>query len=283
MPLTIAGSRNSCVAPIEKSDFIVSLVSPYTVTEPVRLDGLSIIVTRPRNTADALVRRLQRGGAHVLRLPGQSIHANADFDWAAALQRRHSIECWIFNSPSAVIEASPLLEAGLGGKPVYAVGAGTSRALRRHGIHAIAPSRQQDSEGLLELDGLRDIQGQRLALISAPGGRGLVAAGLRDRGALLDVWSVYRREPARWTPRQLDAISHADDPLVSLVSSAETLQHLHRNLPTALWQKLRDAGWVVSSSRLAAQLHGFGANDVAVANSAGASDLIAAIGSVTKR
>lgn len=243
---------------------------------PGALADASVVVTRPRERAESLVRALRQRGATVLRLPAQSVLANAAFDWPAALRRRSAMQAWIFTSPAAVAHARALIDAGLDGQTLFAVGAATAAALRRHRLHAIAPLLRQDSEGLLALPGLADVDNRRIAIVGAPDGRGLIAATLRERGAEVDEWSVYRRGPAAWHASQLAAIDAAPNPLRVVLSSTQSLRNLRDHLPATTWQRLRDAGWIASSERLADALRESGACDIVVAASASGADLVAA-------
>ncbi|MFA7319873.1 MAG: uroporphyrinogen-III synthase, partial [Dokdonella sp.] len=103
------------------------------------LAGASIIVTRPATDATALMRAARARGALAVRLPGVSIRGvdNADVARRALLAAR-SAQFWIFTSPNAVRHCLRLLGAAAAAHlpAALAVGAGTQRALARHGIAA---------------------------------------------------------------------------------------------------------------------------------------------------
>jgi uroporphyrinogen-III synthase len=161
------------------------------------------------------------------------------------------------------------------GACALAVGQGTAAALRRHGIVAQAPARQ-DSEGLLDLPVLHAVQGRGVALIGAAAGRDLLPSQLRARGACLrEVW-VYRRTPPHLDRRHVDALMRLPADARVLLSSAQALAHLQEALPAPAWQRLRNAVAVVSSGRLAdaARMAGFARRQLAA--SAAPGDLLAA-------
>src|SRR5690606_16313681 len=121
------------------------------------LAGASIIVTRPAADAATLIRAAKLRGAFALRLPGVSIRMIDDADAARrALLAAKSARFWIFTSPNAVRHCWRLLgdEPASSLPAALAVGAGTQRALSRHGIVALAPRGAQNSEGLLAETGL---------------------------------------------------------------------------------------------------------------------------------
>ncbi|MEO6075971.1 MAG: uroporphyrinogen-III synthase [Dokdonella sp.] len=240
------------------------------------LAGWNVVVTRPRNSAAPLIRALRSHGACVLRLPAQQVQVNSEFDWATALATHEDIDDWIFTSPSAVSHAFALLERELPNGCVFAVGSSTAAALSRHGVAAIAPDQSHTSEALLDLGRLRDVAGRRIAIVTAPGGRGLIAVTLRERGAEVVEWQVYCRRTVVWSQRKMDALAALDGSLLTLISSAETLDIIASSLPANLWQRLRDARWIASSERIEACLRQRGATRIDLAASALPSDLLVA-------
>ena len=241
------------------------------------LSGASVVVTRPRAMADDLVRSAQRQGAQVVRLPGLSLRATADgATTRRAVQAALTADAWIFISPTAVDYTFALLPdlvlpATL---KVWTVGAGTAHVLRKHGIDALVPAANQDSDGLLLEPLLDDLHGKRVVILDAPGGRAILAPSLRERGADVQRIHVYERIAPRLTRRHFAALAAAAHPCISLVSSAEALAHLLVALPAALCEQWRMQPLVVSSPRLAdlAAKHGF--DDIHRADSALSGDLL---------
>jgi uroporphyrinogen-III synthase len=240
------------------------------------LCGRVVVITRPAGTAAALARRVRDLGGVSLLLPGLSLRGVADQagarkDLQAALQD----DVLVFTSPAAVRFAAalaPLQTAAI----VLAVGQGTARALRRHGMRMpLAPS-QQDSEGLLEHPALQDLRGRRVGLIGAPGGRGLLREQIAARGACLHELHVYRRVAPRLDRRHVDALLQLPLSAQVLLSSAEALHNLHRLLPDAAWARLCAATAVVSSERLAALARDGGFSHIVLASSALSADLLGA-------
>ena len=240
------------------------------------LCGRVVVITRPAGTAATLARRVRDLGGVSLLLPGLSLRGVADQagarkDLQAALQD----DVLVFASPAAVRFAAalaPLQTAAI----VLAVGQGTARALRRHGMRMpLAPS-QQDSEGLLEHPALQDLRGRRVGLIGAPGGRGLLREQIAARGACLHELHVYRRMAPRLDRRHVDALLQLPLSAQVLLSSAEALHNLHRLLPDAAWARLCAATAVVSSERLAALARASGFSHIVLASSALSADLLGA-------
>mgnify|MGYP003345297429 FL=1 len=122
-------------------------------------------------------------------------------------------------SPNAVEHAVSRIVAA-GGLPASlryaAVGRGTVRALARFGINDVLAPERFDSEALLELPPLRDMNGQRVVIFRGVGGRELIAATLSSRGAHVEYAECYRRripaiDPAflleKWRQGAIDAIT----------------------------------------------------------------------------
>jgi uroporphyrinogen-III synthase len=243
------------------------------------LAGSSVIVTRPGASASALLRSARARGAEVIRLPGLRIAVTDKADAARSeLVAAARADFWIFTSPNAVrferqLRAGKPLAERVG---VLAVGAGTQRALARHGIESIAPRGAQNSEGLLADPRLDDVQGKAIAIIDAPGGRDLLAPELRKRGAQVVRIAVYQRLPPRLTAHHFSALAAAPRPWISLLSSSAILENLLDALPAELRQRWQREALVVSSGRLAAQARESGFTDVHEAGSALAADLLEA-------
>ena len=243
------------------------------------LAGCTVVVTRPVGNTRPFMRRVIALGGRAVALPGLALRRCADVQSArSALTAAMRADACIFTSPAAVHFALALMpDFALGeGQAAYCVGAGTQRALARHGIRAHAPTTSSDSEGMLILPQLAKVQGQHFALIGAPGGRGLIAATLRERGAEVTRVHVYARVAPRLDRRHFDALAKADDPLILPLSSAEALDHLVARLPQPLLARLRSQTVVASSSRLADLAHERGFHSVKVAASAMTEDLLAA-------
>jgi uroporphyrinogen-III synthase len=239
------------------------------------LRGRVVVITRPAGTAAALARRVRDGGGVPQLLPGLSLRGAAD---AAAMrtQLRAALagDALVFTSPAAVRFAAALAPLRTRAT-VLAVGQGTARALRRHGVSAQAPSRQ-DSEGLLELPAAKALRGKRVALIGAPGGRGMLRDQLLARGAKLSELQVYRRVPPRLDRRHVAAVLALPRSARVLLSSTEALQNLVGLLPVQALDRLRAAVAVVSSMRLAQAARAAGFTRIVQAESALAADLLAA-------
>jgi len=242
------------------------------------LAGATLLVTRPAGTARALGARIRALGGTALLLPGLSVRTTRDAASVTSRLRAAAFDDWIFTSPAAVracFALAPSLHLPRRAR-AFAVGAGTRRALARHGIEAFAPDAGADSEALLALPMLADIRGRRVALVGAAGGRNLIAPTLRTRGARVEAIDVYERRTPRLTRRHFDALAAAPQPWITLLSSAEALANLCEQVPPQLAARWRRQPLVVASERLAALARAQGFGDIGVARSALGEDLLEA-------
>ena len=234
-----------------------------------------IVITRPAGTASAFARQVRARGGVPLLLPGLALRAGEEAARAPLREALRKDDLLLFTSPAAVRFAAALAPLRTRAT-VLAVGQGTAAALRRHGLGAQVPARQQDSEGLLDLPALHGVQGHGVALVGAPGGRGLLQQRLREGGARLrEVW-VYRRTAPRLDRRHVEAIGRLRPGARVLLSSAQALANLHEGLPPDAWTRLCRAVAVVSSERLEAAARAAGFRHVRRAASARPADLLAA-------
>ncbi|HEY8009728.1 MAG TPA: uroporphyrinogen-III synthase [Rudaea sp.] len=242
--------------------------------------GATLIVTRPAALSAALKRRIVAQGGAALSLPGIGLRATPEPVTArAALRKARLADMVIFISPIAVRCAFTLLPTLRFARTtrIFAMGAGTARALARRGLRGVIwPAARQDSEGLLALPELARLRGRRVALIGAPGGRDVLPGTLRARGATLQSIHVYQRSVPRLTRRHFDALALAVQPLLTLLSSAEALDNLRAQLSAPLFAKLAAGDAIVSSLRLAQAARRAGFARTHIAASAGVVDMLGA-------
>ncbi|TVQ84897.1 MAG: uroporphyrinogen-III synthase [Chromatiaceae bacterium] len=164
---------------------------------PCRLGGRGVLVTRPAAQAEPLCQLISAAGGVPVAFPTVEILPTADPDAA----RARLTEPWdivIFVSRNAVEQALALIGndpiGGPGGTRVAAVGRATARALSAAGMSApLVPERGFDSEGLLALPALHEVQDRRILIVRGDGGRTLLAEELQRRGATVAYVEVYRR------------------------------------------------------------------------------------------
>ncbi len=224
-----------------------------------------------------LARQARRAGLGFIGVPALSLRPAADCAIALA-HLRAALDCplCLFTSPAAVLHADRLQRLSGWRGLALAVGSGTAAALRRAGVDRVAtPPTGMHSEGLLALPELA--MPDRIGLVSAPGGRGMLEPVLRERGAEVCRADVYRRACGRIGRRHADAIVQADRPLAVLVTSGEALDCALAALPPSPRVRLLAALAVTSSERLQHRAEQCGFERTVLAASPRWPELLAAI------
>ena len=229
---------------------------------PSPLAGLKIIITRPREQAAPLARLIEQAGGHPVLFPLLEISPPADEQAVRdAVSRLAEFDLAVFISPNAVrygmqaIRAAGPLPAQL---KIASVGQGSAKALRELGVDSvIAPRDRSDSEALLALPELQQVQGWRVAIFRGDGGRELLADTLRARGAAVEYIECYRRSRPQQDAARLDPTADA----ISLTSS-EALGYLWEMLADAERGHFAAMPLFVPHQRIADAAHQFGWRDV---------------------
>lgn len=208
----------------------------------------TLIGLRAADQQAPLRRTARRHGAAFLSLPALRLLPAEDGDAArAALQRALDCPVCLFTSPAAVRFAAGLRDLRGFSGTALALGSGTANALRRAGVAEVrTPASGMRSEDVLALPPLHPPPAQ-VGLVTAPGGRGVLAATLAQRGAQVRVAEVYRRLPAALSARARHGLRQLRQPAALLLSSGEALQHLLAQLDAEESTRLRSA-WAISAS-----------------------------------
>jgi uroporphyrinogen-III synthase len=161
------------------------------------LAGRHIAITRPREQAAALAKRLEALGARVSLLSAISIAPLEDpAPLDAAIVRLSGYDWLVFTSVNGVrafadrLAATGHTWADRGLARVAAIGPATAQALERAGVAVDLTPDEYVAECILE--GLGLVAGQRMLLARADIARRSLADGLRLRGAEVDEVAAYR-------------------------------------------------------------------------------------------
>ena len=196
------------------------------------LQGRRIVVTRPIAQAGVLAAMIAERGGEAICCPLLEIGPADDMgplQMAAAHLTTYAFV--VFISPNAVGYGLSILLAGRGwpeAVKVAAIGPGTVAALAACGVTGtIAPRERFDSEALLALPefGAAAVAGRRVLLMRGNGGRELLAETLRERGAIVDCLTCYRRSPPADAHRLL-ALLRGNGVDALTISSSEGLRNL---------------------------------------------------------
>ena len=163
------------------------------------LDGVRVMVTRPRSQAAGLCGLLAQEGAIPVEAPAVVIEPLADLSLLdAALGRLGAYQWVVFTSANAVEVALDRVREGVDAFAdvrVCAIGPGTAAAMEARGLHAAYVPDRYVAEGLLDGLTARLTSGDRVLLPRAEGARGVLVEGLRAAGAVVEEVSIYRAVP----------------------------------------------------------------------------------------
>lgn len=220
----------------------------------------TVILTRPAADSMRLSRRL---AAHKFRSWQQPVMEICPLEASerVALPSLEANDIVIYVSANAVLHGLEAVSAvaAAGQHPVsMAVGRRTAATLRSNGIEPVVPERE-DSEGLLALPQLQVVQGRRVVLVKGVGGRELIAATLRERGAEVIEFDCYRRHYISLEREQIASQIAPLKPLVWVAGSGGVVEHLGRQLAQHGFPELQAQALLVPSVRVAlmASQHGW--------------------------
>ncbi len=171
-------------------------------------------MTRARAQASALAERLRELGAEVVEAPAIRTRA-----LEVELPAIGGYDLLCVTSPTGAERLFDHLRDAreLAGVTVAAIGPGTARALRAHGIEADVVPERAVAEGLVEA--LADVPVKRALIARAAEGRDVLIDALRERGAEVDVVALYETVPEPLDDATRAAAAAADYVLFTSASS----------------------------------------------------------------
>jgi len=186
------------------------------------LFGRSVVVTRAREQASELRRRLEALGAEVVELPAITIEP-IRFD-VPDLNRYGWLVFTSVNGVAAFFDRG-LAPAGLdaralAGLRVAAIGPGTAAALAERGLRADLIPERFVAESLLDAFPSPTAAGERVLVARAEQARDVLPAGLSERGYGVDVLPVYRTVTASPDTAALERVRRGDVDALSFTSSS---------------------------------------------------------------
>lgn len=229
-----------------------------------------ILITRPEGKGAALAEQLEQAGYQASLFPVLNI--NYLTPSSTQLSPLINADKIIFISQDAV-KALAQLKPDINIKAqFYAVGQQTADTIYElFGVRAATP-KQFDSEGVLALKSLAQVDGSNIVLVKGQGGRPDIAKVLKERGAFLNNCVVYEREPvpdltSNWTDHWKSSNVHG-----IVITSNAAVDAMFTPLAAQQLQWLQQCHFYVASERIAAYLQ---QQHVSLANihiAAGASD-----------
>jgi len=235
------------------------------------LNGACVLVTRPEHQAENLSRLIEQRGGIAVRFPTLEIVSRDDDRIKSTLANLDGFQWVVFISANAVNFA---LKANSGKIPrtksvrFAAVGQATAQAMKMAGLPVdLVPEYGYNSEALLEMPQLQQVEGQNCLIVRGEGGREQLATTLRSRGAEVDYLEVYKRIIPRMDSSPVVELLAQHRLDVITVTSAEALQNLSLMLGEKNIKLLSLIPLVVVSDRIRCLAADMGFNRITVTDS----------------
>ena len=224
------------------------------IKKEINLQGLRILNTRPEAQAHELNQAIIDAGGEAIAFPTIAIEPIPTASWLTDLPSLDTVSQVIFTSSNAV----HCFFAGLTKQRpwpekirVVAIGHATAQALEQHHIPVHFIPHHANSESLLELDSLQELNQEALFLIKGEGGRTLIPEVLATRGAIVSVINVYRRILPQFNPIELTQLWQNDAIDMIVFTSQEAMQNCFDLFGEQARAWLQKKPCVVISPRLA--------------------------------
>lgn len=197
------------------------------------LFGKRLVVTRTRDQAGELSKRLGDLGADVIELPTIRIDPPKDKrEFAQLVADAHTYDWLVFTSPNGVKKFFDAFYAtyqdarSLGGPRIAAIGPSTEAAIRDYRFTVdLLPEKNFVAEGLIEAFKDQSIEHQKVLWIKAEETREIIQRDLTALGAIVDCCVAYRTVPETSDP--LGAIKRLREQKTDLITftSASTVEN----------------------------------------------------------
>lgn len=209
------------------------------------LKGLHVAVTRPVDQAASICEAIIHQGGDAIPFPLIAISPLDDYlEFERVITELEHTDWAIFISTNAVDNALPRILKKFGNVPenlkFAAIGHQTAKALSLYGVHQVlTPRTRFDSETLLALAEMHDVENKNVVIFRGIGGRDVLADTLKSRGAKVTFAECYRRiNPqtdtqflnGEWQQGHLNAVivtsSEAMRNLLDMAGESEWLRHI---------------------------------------------------------
>ena len=242
-----------------------------------QLNGLSVLITRPRDQAESAAAYIVEQGGSPLIFPTLEIQPiEPAGGWAQMLESFKNADIAVFTSANAVRHVmSQGFDIERRGA-IAAIGTATHAALAEYRITCDwLPMKDYRSEGLLDLPIFQDIVGKKIILFAGEGGREYLQEVLAERGAAVEKIAVYRRVCPDTDTVALEQFFARKGAKVVLTTSVESLTNL-QTLSAGVGD-LHELPLLVISERMAAVAKERGFKKIMVAENASSEAIVNAL------
>ena len=235
------------------------------------LKGARILVTRPAHQAGTLSRLIEEQGGIAVRFPTLAIVPSDESEVIKdTLTHLDQYQWVIFTSVNAVnyaLNANDGKIDCISSVRFAAVGQSTANAMKIAGLAVdLLPEHGYNSEALLAMPQLQQVEKQKHLIVRGEGGREHLATTLRSRGAEVNYLEVYKRAIPCVDSTSVVKLLTQDRLDVITITSVEALQNLIIMLGEKNNKLLLLMPLVVVSDRIRCIAAGFGFNRIAVSD-----------------
>jgi uroporphyrinogen-III synthase len=237
------------------------------------LSGAHVVVTRPAHQAENLSCLIEKQGGVAVRFPTLAI---APMDNPCmihnTLAHLDRYQWLVFISANAVTMHGYYTDGvkidEFKSIQIAAVGKATAQALVMAGLPVnLVPESGYNTEALLAMPQLQQMNGQNCLIVRGEGGREELATALRSRGATVDYLDVYKRIIPGTDSSQVSLLLAQNKLDVITVTSGEAMQNLLIMLEKKYHQQMFEVPLVVISNRIRQIAAEMGFKRIAATNS----------------
>lgn len=265
---TLTGNLGNIAAKVRETGFKAPAVAVIgdVVTERASINwfeerplfGRRIVVTRTRQQAGALTRKLADLGADVIELPTIRIEPPRNLmAFGELVQDAHKYDWIVFTSPNGVDAFFRMFfklytdAREIGGAKIAAIGPGTADKIREfHLAVDLMPEKDFVAEGLVKAFKERNsVENQTILWVRADEAREVIANELTGLGAIVDEAIAYRTVPEK--EDNLEALARLKDEgadMITFTSSSTVECFLDLGVPLSKATKVASIGPVTSAT-----------------------------------
>ena len=219
---------------------------------------MAVLVTRPDERGQQLVEMLAKAGIVAIHLPLFTIEAGAELNELPNKFAKLKADDYVFIvSKSAVDFADKALKDTVGQGTEQYFAATTATA-----VHY--PTSQENSEGVLQLPAMQNLQGKTVLILRGNGGRELLSEQVQQRGANVEIVECYRREPLVYNNVEQTSLCKRAGIQTIVATSGEILTQLLDFVPRNEHNWLKSCQLITVSERISHLAQALGWQNVIV-------------------
>lgn len=231
---------------------------------------MAVLVTRPDERGQQLVDMLAKAGVVAIHLPLFNIEAGAELNGLPNKFAQLKVGDYVFAvSKSAVDFADKALKnTGFVWRDdlqYFTVGQGTAQHFAMTTTLAVHyPTTQENSEGVLQLAAMQNLQGKTILILRGNGGRELLSEQAQQRGANVEIVECYRRESIVYNSTEQTSLCKRAGVQTIVATSAEILTQLVDFIPQNEHNWLKSCQLITVSERISHLAQALGWQNVIV-------------------